>query len=68
MMSTVSWLELSHSFHEKVCRCLFIKNFEFQDKELDIANVGCVESLKTFKKENSAKRVVYVRSGLVGGW
>lgn len=53
---------------EKVCRYLFIKNFEFQVKELDIANVGCVESLKTFRKENSAKRVVYVRSDLVGGW
>lgn len=51
---------------EKVCKYLFIKNFEFQVKELDIANVGCVESLKTFKKENSAKRVVYVRSGRSG--
>lgn len=31
-------------------------------KELDIVNVGCVESLKTFKKENSAMRVYFRRS------
>lgn len=53
---------------EKVCRYLFIKNFEFQVKELDVANVGCMESLKTFRKENSAMRVVCVRSDLAGGW
>lgn len=47
---------------EKVGRDIFIKNFEFQVKELDI--------MKTVKEGNNSvmKIVCFSKSDLIGGW